>query len=361
MTRDRSCPRRREALAALGLSLLGLPASAQSGFPNKPIRLVVSYPAGGLATGQLTILQQKLLQSTGANLVLDYRPGASGNIGVDIVLKSPPDGYTIDWAGMGSFAIIPRLLKKLPYDLSKDIQYITPIGTIANVLVVHPSIPANKLRELAELSRKQDLFYALTSVGSTMHLAMESNIAGSGLKISSVPYKGDTPAFLDVVPGRVPVMLNTVPGVLQYMRSGTLKALAVTTAERSEQLPDVPRSRNRDSRTLTSAEPSYSSDRPACRRPPSTGSIGSSRARSTAPMPERRSLSSGPKPSRCRWPIRPRWSGPKTISGAHWSRSSASHGGEPPSVFGRRPTDRLRRGHEAAMPQHHREHRHWDR
>ena len=240
MTRDRSFLRRREALAALGLSLLGLPASAQSGFPNKPIRLVVPYPAGGLATGQLTILQQKLLQNTGANLVLDYRPGASGNIGVDIVLKSPPDGYTIGWAGMGSFAIIPYLLKKLPYDLSKDIQYITPIGTIANVLVVHPSIPANNLRELAELSRKQDLSYALTSVGSTMHLAMESIIAGSDLKIRSVPYKGDTPAFLDVVPGRVPVMLNTVPGVLQYVRSGKLKALGVTTAKRSEQLPDVP-------------------------------------------------------------------------------------------------------------------------
>lgn len=240
MTNDCSLIRRRDALAALGLSLVGVSAHAQSGFPSKPIRLVVPYPPGGLATGQLTILQQKLLQNTGANLLLDYRPGASGNIGVEAVLKSPPDGYTIGWAGMGSFAIIPHLLKKLPYDLSKDIQYITPIGTIANVLVVHPSIPANNLRELVELSKKQDLSYALTSLGSSMHLSMESIVAESGLKIRSVPYKGDTPAFQDVVPGRVPVMLNTVPGVLQYVRSGKLKALGVTTAVRSEQLPDVP-------------------------------------------------------------------------------------------------------------------------
>lgn len=232
--------RRREALAALALPLLGVQAHAQSGFPNKPIRLVVPYPAGGTATAQLTILQQKVLQNTGANLVLDYRPGASGNIGVDMVLKSPPDGYTIGWAAMGSFAIIPHLLKKLPYDLSKDVQYITPIGTIANVLVVHPSIPANNLQELVELSKKQDLSYALTSVGSTMHLSMESIIAETGLKIRSIPYKGDTPAFLDVVPGRVPVMLNTLPGVLQYVRTGKLKALGVTTAKRNEQLPEVP-------------------------------------------------------------------------------------------------------------------------
>ena len=240
MTRQHSLLRRREALAALSFYGLGLPALAQSSFPNKPIRLVVPYPAGGLATAQLTILQQKLLKNTGANLVLDYRPGASGNIGVDIVLKSPPDGYTIGWAGMGSFAIIPHLLKKLPYDLSKDIQYITPIGTVANVLVVHPSIPANNLLELVELSKKQDLSYALTSMGSSMHLSMESIISRSGLKILSVPYKGDTPAFLDVIPGRVPVMLNTVPGVLQYVRSGKLKALGVTTSKRSEQLPEVP-------------------------------------------------------------------------------------------------------------------------
>ncbi|WP_161988122.1 Bug family tripartite tricarboxylate transporter substrate binding protein [Variovorax guangxiensis] len=240
LTCDRSLVRRREAVAALSLSLLGVNARAQSGVPNKPIRLVVPYTAGGMATGQLTVLQQKLLQNTGANLVLDYRPGASGTIGVDIVLKSPPDGYTLGWAGMGLFAIIPHLVKKLPYDLSKDIQYITPIGTIANVLVVHPSIPANNLRELVELSKKQDLTYALTAVGSSMHLSMESIIAESGLKIRSVPYKGDTPAFLDVVPGRVPVMLNTAPGVLQYVRSGKLKALGVTTAKRSEQLPDVP-------------------------------------------------------------------------------------------------------------------------
>jgi tripartite-type tricarboxylate transporter receptor subunit TctC len=240
MPSDRSLVRRREALAVLSLPLLGLPAHAQSGFPNKPIRLVVPYPGGGAATAHVEIVKKKVLENTGANLVVDYRPGASGNIGVDLVLKSPPDGYTIGWAAMGSFAIIPHLLKTLPYDLSKDVQYITPIGTQALVLVAHPSLAVNNVRELVELSKKQDLSYALPSVGSTMHLSMETIVAQTGLKIQSVPYKGDTPAFLDVLPGRVPVMLNTLTGVLQHVRAGKLKALGVTTATRSALLPDVP-------------------------------------------------------------------------------------------------------------------------
>ncbi len=232
--------RRREVLVALAFSPLGRDALAQANFPDKPIRLVVPYPPGGAASAQLTLIQQKLLKNTGANLVLDYKPGASGNIGVDTVLKSRPDGYTIGWAGTGSFAIIPHLLTKLPYDVSKDVQYITAIGSIANVVVASPTFPANDLRELVALSKKEDLSYALASVGSTMHLAMEAIIAETGLKIRNVPYKGEQPALLDVIPGRVPVMLITLPGALEYLRSGRLKALGVTSATRSPLLPNVP-------------------------------------------------------------------------------------------------------------------------
>lgn len=232
--------RRRELLVALALSPLGRDALAHAKFPAKPIRLVVPYPPGGAASAQLTLIQQKFLKNTGANLVLDYKPGASGNIGVDTVLKSRPDGYTIGWAGTGSFAIIPHLLNKLPYDVSKDVQYITTIGSIANVVVASPSFAANNLRELVALSQKQDLSYALASVGSTMHLAMEAIIAETGLKIRNVPYKGEQPALLDVIPGRVPVMLITLPGALEYVRSGRLKALGVTSATRSPLLPNVP-------------------------------------------------------------------------------------------------------------------------
>lgn len=231
---------RREVLVALAFSPLGRDALAQANFPDKPIRLVVPYPPGGAASTQLTLIQQKLLKNTGANLVLDYKPGASGNIGVDTVLKSRPDGYTIGWAGTGSFAIIPHLLNKLPYDVSKDVQYITAIGSIANVVVASPTFPANDLRELVALSKKEDLSYALASVGSTMHLAMEAIIAETGLKIRNVPYKGEQPALLDVIPGRVPVMLITLPGALEYLRSGRLKALGVTSATRSPLLPNVP-------------------------------------------------------------------------------------------------------------------------
>ena len=231
---------RREVLIALALSPLGKDAFAQANFPEKPIRLVVPYPPGGAASAQLTLVQQKLLKNTGANLVLDFKPGASGNIGVDNVLKSRPDGYTIGWAGTGSFAIIPHLLNKLPYDVSKDVQFITAVGSIANVVVASPSFPANDLSELVELSKKEDLSYALASVGSTMHLAMEAIIAQTGLKIRSVPYKGEQPALQDVIPGRVPVMLITLPGALEYLRSGRLKALGVTSASRSPLLPNVP-------------------------------------------------------------------------------------------------------------------------
>lgn len=231
--------RRREFLIALALSPLGRDALAQANFPDKPIRLVVPYPPGGAASAQLTLIQQKVLKNTGANLILDYKPGASGNIGVDTVLKSRPDGYTIGWAGTGSFAIIPHLLSKLPYDVSKDVQFITAVGSIANVVVASPSFAANDLRELVALSKKEDLSYALASLGSTMHLAMEAIIAETGLKIRSVPYKGEQPALLDVIPGRVPLMIITLPGALEYIRSGRLKALAVTSAARSPLLPNV--------------------------------------------------------------------------------------------------------------------------
>ncbi|MDP9994582.1 tripartite-type tricarboxylate transporter receptor subunit TctC [Variovorax boronicumulans] len=232
--------RRREVLVTLALSQMKAGAFAQANFPDKPIRLVVPYPPGGAAATQLTLIQAKILKNTGANLVLDYKPGASGNIGVDTVLKSRPDGYTIGWAGTGSFAIIPHLLSKLPYDVSKDVQYITAIGSIANVLVASTSLPANNLRELVELSKKEDLSYALASVGSTMHLAMEAIIAETGLKVRNVPYKGEQPALLDVIPGRVPLMLITLPGALEYLRGGKLKALGVTSATRSPLLPNVP-------------------------------------------------------------------------------------------------------------------------
>jgi len=230
---------RRNALVALGLAGLA-PAWAQAAFPSKPIRLIVPYSAGGTASLALNLIAQKFQQSTGATLVMDYRPGAGGNIGVDAVLKAPPDGYTIGFSAMNAFAINPHMTKKLPYDVARDVQPITTIGSLPNLMMVHPDLKAKNLGELVALSKTMDLTYALSAIGSSVHLAAEMVIAESGMKIRAVPYKGETPALQDVLSGRVPVMFGSLPGLVEHVRSGRMRAIAVTSGQRTEALPDVP-------------------------------------------------------------------------------------------------------------------------
>jgi tripartite-type tricarboxylate transporter receptor subunit TctC len=220
--------------------LAALPAWGQARFPSKPIRLIVPYPAGGTTDIQARVIAQKMQELAGVTVIVENKAGAGGNIGVDAVLKAPPDGYTIGITAMNSFAINPHLTKKLPYDVARDVQPLTLIGSIPNIVVVNPEVPARTLKELAALGKSSDLTYATPGAGTSVHLAAEMLSDALGLKMRHVPYRGDAPALQDVLGGRVPVMVANLPGVIEHVRAGKLRPLAVTSASRSPLLPDVP-------------------------------------------------------------------------------------------------------------------------
>jgi tripartite-type tricarboxylate transporter receptor subunit TctC len=231
----------RRALVLLPLLAATLPRRAiAEQFPSRPIRLIVPYPPGGTSSMVLNLLA-KLLDAEGVSVVLDFKPGAGGIIGVDYVLKAAPDGYTVGFTAMNSFAINPHLTKRLPYDVSKDVQLITIVGGVPNVLVVNPEVQARTLQDLVALSKTKDLSYAIPGgPGTSIHLSGELLVGAAHLKMTAVPYKGDSPALVDVMGGRVPVMMSNLTAVADYVKSGRLRALAVTSAKRSPLLPDVP-------------------------------------------------------------------------------------------------------------------------
>ena len=221
------------------LCVVATPVYAQS-FPAKPVRLIVPYPAGGATDMMARLVAQKLTDSLKQQVVVDNKPGAGGNIGVEMVAKAPPDGYTIGISATNSFAINPHLTKKLPYDALKDLTQISMIGIIPNVIVVNSEVPVRSIAELVALAKKEPLAYASPGQGTSLHLAGEMLNDAAGISMTHVPYKGDVPALQDVIGGRVPVMTSNLAGVLPHIRAGRLRALAVTTAKRAAQLPDVP-------------------------------------------------------------------------------------------------------------------------
>lgn len=214
-------------------------ANAAETFPSKPIRLLVPYSPGGTSSLVCDLITQHLAAAK-MQMYTDYKPGAGGNIGVDAVLKAPPDGYTVGFTAMNSFAINPHLTRKLPFDVARDVQLITRIGSVPNVIAVHPGVKATTLRELVEQSQQKELTYASPGSGTSPHLCGEMLIHDAGLKMLHVPYKGESPALTDVLGGRVEVMLANLTGVAEYIRSGRLRAIAVTSPERVPLLPDVP-------------------------------------------------------------------------------------------------------------------------
>jgi tripartite-type tricarboxylate transporter receptor subunit TctC len=226
-------------VASLFLCLLSPGLQAQ-GFPNKPLRLIVPYPAGGATDMMARLVAQKLTESLKQQVVVDNKPGAGGNIGVEMVAKAPADGYTIGISATNSFAINPHLTKKLPYDALKDLTQISMVGIIPNVIVVNNEVPAKSIAELVALGKKQPLAYASPGQGTSLHLAGEMLNEAAGISMTHVPYKGDIPAIQDLIGGRVPVMTSNLATVLPHIRSGRMRALAVTTAKRAAQLPEVP-------------------------------------------------------------------------------------------------------------------------
>jgi tripartite-type tricarboxylate transporter receptor subunit TctC len=230
---------RRRLVSAAAL-FAAAPAFAQERFPSRPIRLVVPYPAGGTTDLQARAIAQKMQELGGMTVLVENKAGAGGNIGVEAVVKAPRDGYTIGITAMNSFAINPLLTKKLPYDVTRDVQPLTLVGSVPNILVVHPEVQARTLRDLAALAKAGDVTYASPGAGTSVHLSAEMVAEAMHVKMRHVPYRGDAPALQDVLGGRVPVMLGNLPGLMEYVRSGKLRPIAITSAKRSPLLPDVP-------------------------------------------------------------------------------------------------------------------------
>ena len=228
------------AAAAISALTCGI-ATAQQ-YPAKAIRMVVGFAPGGGTDLVARIIGAKMNENWGQPVLVDNRAGATGTIGADLVAKAPPDGYTLLMGHVNSHGIAPNIFKKLPYDAERDFAMVAYVGYVPNVLVIHPSIPARNVKELIAIAKAQPgaLTYASSGVGSTQHLAGELFTLLTGAKIIHVPYKGSGPAVVDLLAGHVSMNFDTMPPVLPHIKSGRMRALALTTPKRSPQLPDVP-------------------------------------------------------------------------------------------------------------------------
>jgi tripartite-type tricarboxylate transporter receptor subunit TctC len=229
----------RSLFAAFAL-LLALPALAQD-YPARPVRIVVSYAPGGSNDVVARVIAPELQKELGQSFIVENRAGASGTIGADMVAKSPPDGYTL-FMGAGAHALAPSLYKKLPYNYVRDFAPISLAATSTYVLVVNPAVPARTVPELIALLKAKpgQLNYASAGKGTPLHLAAELFKSKTGTDIDHVPYGGDTPALNDLMAGTVQLSFMSVSSTAPQIRAGKLRALAVTSAQRSEALPDLP-------------------------------------------------------------------------------------------------------------------------
>lgn len=229
------------ALSAVVLAAIENNAIAQS-YPNKPIRLVVPYIAGGATDILAREVAQKLKESLGPPVVIENKPGATAIIGTEIVSKSPPDGYTLVLATQASHAANVSLFSKLPYDPVKDFAPVTLLGTMANVLLVNLSIPANSVRELISLAKSKPgiLNFASSGSGLAPHLAGELFKTMTGIDVVHVAYSGSIPAITAVINGEASFMFQILPTALPQIQANKIRALAVSSAKRSSILPDLP-------------------------------------------------------------------------------------------------------------------------
>jgi len=225
------------ALAVLGAS----PAGAQNAYPAKPIRLIVALPAGGPTDILARLIAQPLSVSLGQPIVVDNRPGAGGNIGAELVAKSPADGYTMFMGTSGPLAINPSLYKSIGFDPLRDFAPVILAASAPFVIVAHPSLAANNVKELIALAKAKPGSVNYGSVqGNASHLATELFDYMAGIKMTLVPYKGAAQATTDVIAGQIQVSFASTPGSVSLLKAGKLKALAVTSAKRIAALPDVP-------------------------------------------------------------------------------------------------------------------------
>ncbi len=211
-------------------------------YPNKPIRFVVPYPAGGPLDTVARLLGQKVSESAKQPVIVDNKPGAGGNIGADAVAKAPADGYTILMGAVATHAINPTLYASMPYDAMKDFTPVTQVASTPNVLVVNPAVPASSVREFIAYAKANPgkLNFGSGSTGSAGHLAGELFKTMADVDMVHVPYKGAAPAMTDLIGGQIQLMFDNLASSLAQVRAGKVKALAVTTAKRSVLAPGLP-------------------------------------------------------------------------------------------------------------------------
>lgn len=229
--------------AVMSTGLLAQSALAQGGpaYPTKPIRYIVGYTPGGTADMLARAVGQKLTEAWGQQVIVENRPGGGTNIGTEVAAKAAPDGYTLFMPTVAN-AINPTLYAKLPFDLMRDFVHITNFAKVPGIVVVHPSVPAKNVKELIALARANPdmLRHGSTGIGSPHHLAGEIFKSMSGVKMVHVPYRGATPALVDVVAGHIEVYFGAMVSTLPHVKSGRTRALGVTTLKRVAAVPDIP-------------------------------------------------------------------------------------------------------------------------
>jgi tripartite-type tricarboxylate transporter receptor subunit TctC len=247
--------RRKFAVATCTLvALAGSLAHAQDDYPNKPIRIIVPLPPGGSNDVLARILGTKMSETFGQPVIVENRPGAAGNIGTDYLAKSPADGYTLGIAPNQTVAVNPVLYPKLPFNVVKDLEGVSMLGHVPMVLVVSSKVSARSVAELIAQAKAapNKLTYASAGPGSPQHMAAEVFKSMTGTQLMQVPYKGSSPALVDVLGGMVDVMFCPLNSALPHIRTGKLRALGTTGAERLPLLEGVP--------TIAETVPNYESD-----------------------------------------------------------------------------------------------------
>ena len=233
---------RRQLTLAGSLAALGVPAVHAQSWPQKPIRLIVPFSAGGPSDVLARAFAKQLGEALGQPVVVDNRVGAGGAIGIDAAVKSAPDGYTLGFAHTGTTAINPHLMARSPYDPLTELLPLTPIVSYANVLIVNSRIPATTVQEFVQWAKSHpnEAYFASGGLGATNHLSGELLKALTGMPLKHVPYRGNGPAMNDVIAGTVACMFDIPVTVVPQLKGGRVRALAILSSRRSSVLPDVP-------------------------------------------------------------------------------------------------------------------------
>jgi tripartite-type tricarboxylate transporter receptor subunit TctC len=226
------------ALSAL-LWLILSTAGAQE-WPSKPLRIIVPFSPGGVADNSARVIAEPLAARLGQQVLVENRPGASGNIGTQAVAQAEPDGYTLLLGFDGTMVINPHVFAKVPFDTVRDFAPVTKLGDATLILVAHPSVPARNLAQLVELAKTKPFAYGSSGTGGTPHLAGELLKQRTGAQLEHIPYKGGGQAMADVVGGQIPLVFTAIATAQQYVRTGRLVGIAVPSARRSSALPEVP-------------------------------------------------------------------------------------------------------------------------